>query len=261
MCICQPRVYFIGVDTIFMLEIRKVSKSFGGLVAIRNLDMSVSEGEVVGLIGPNGSGKTTLFNVISGLLRPDSGEIRFNGEDIAGLKSHAACQCGIARTFQLTKTFEHLTTLRNVMVGRTYGSDPTGNMKQAAQECEKILEFTGLADKRLSMAGMLGLVDRKRLEIARALATRPKLLLLDEIMAGLNSAEMEDTIQLVREINGSGITLIVVEHAIKAILKISTKIIALSAGQKIAEGLPHDVVRNEQVIKVYLGEKKQHVWE
>jgi branched-chain amino acid transport system ATP-binding protein len=244
-----------------MLEIRKVCKSFGGLVAIRNLDMSVSEGEIVGLIGPNGSGKTTLFNVISGLLRPDRGEIRFNGEDIAGLKSHAACQCGIARTFQLTKTFAHMTTLKNVMVGRVYGSKPSSDMKEASEDCERILEFVGLADKRLSMAGMLGLVDRKRLEIARALATRPKLLLLDEMMAGLTPTEMNDAIQLVREINASGITLIVVEHAIKAILKISTKIIALSAGQKIAEGLPQDVVRNEQVIKAYLGEKKQHVWE
>jgi branched-chain amino acid transport system ATP-binding protein len=244
-----------------MLEIRKVCKSFGGLVAIRNLDMSVSEGEIVGLIGPNGSGKTTLFNLISGLLRPDRGEIRFNGEDIAGLKSHAACQCGIARTFQLTKTFAHMTTLKNVMVGRVYGSKPSSDMKEASEDCERILEFVGLADKRLSMAGMLGLVDRKRLEIARALATRPKLLLLDEMMAGLTPTEMNDAIQLVREINASGITLIVVEHAIKAILKISTKIIALSAGQKIAEGLPQDVVRNEQVIKAYLGEKKQHVWE
>lgn len=244
-----------------MLEIRKVCKSFGGLVAIGNLDMSVSEGEIVGLIGPNGSGKTTLFNLISGLLRPDSGEIRFNGEDIAGLKSHAACQSGIARTFQLTKTFAHMTTLRNVMVGRVYGSKPNSDMKEASEECEKILEFVGLSGKGMLMAGMLGLVDRKRLEIARALATRPKLLLLDEMMAGLTPAEMEDAIQLVREINDSGTTLIVVEHAIKAILEISTKIIALSAGQKIAEGLPQDVVRNEQVIKAYLGEKKQHVWE
>lgn len=244
-----------------ILEVTSLCKSFGGLMAIDQLDLAVDEGKVVGLIGPNGSGKTTLFNLISGLFKPGRGEIKFNGKDITGLKPHKICQSGIARTFQLTKTFSHLTTLQNVMVGKAYGSDPVRNMRQIAEDCERILEFTGLGVKHMSMAGMLSLVDRKRLEIARALATKPKLLLLDEMMAGLNLKEMEDAIQLIKRINNSGVTLIVVEHVMKAILEISSKVIVLSAGQKIAEGAPQEVVRNKKVIEAYLGEEEHYVWD
>lgn len=237
-----------------ILEVKSLSKTFGGLVAIKDLNFAVNEGDIVGLIGPNGSGKTTLFNLIGGVLTPDRGEIKFNDRDITGLKPHIVCQSGIARTFQLTKPFAQMTALQNVMIGRMYGSEPVRSMRQAEEECEEILEFIGLGGRSLSVAATFGLVDRKRLEIARALATKPKLLLLDETMAGLNPTEMEDALQLVKAIGDSGITLIVVEHLIKAILDISSRVIALNYGEKIAEGTPQEVVHNKKVVEAYLGE-------
>jgi len=237
-----------------ILEVKNLSKAFGGLVAINDLDLAVIEGEIVGLIGPNGSGKTTLFNLIGGVLTPDRGEIKFNDRDITGHKPHIVCQSGIARTFQLTKPFAQMTALQNVMIGRMYGSEPVRSMRQAEEECKEILEFIGLGGRSLSVAATFGLVDRKRLEIARALATKPKLLLLDETMAGLNPTEMEDALQLVKAIGDSGITLIVVEHVIRAILDISSRVIALNYGEKIAEGTPQEVVHNKKVVEAYLGE-------
>ena len=238
-----------------MLKIEGLYKSFGGLTAIKNLDFTADEGEIVGLIGPNGSGKTTLFNLISGLLKPDAGKITFNNRDITGIRPHQICQAGIARTFQLVKPFTRMSPLQNVMVGRAYGTEPVQSMRQARLESEEILAFTGLARKLVPMAAMLSLVDRKRLEIARALATRPKLLLLDEMMAGLNPTEMEEAIRLVKEISDSGITLIVVEHVMKAVLGISDRVIVLNVGEKIAEGTPQEVASNRQVIEAYLGEE------
>lgn len=237
-----------------ILEAKSLLKAFGGLVAIKDLGLAVNEGEIVGLIGPNGSGKTTLFNLISGVLKPDKGEIKFDGRDITGLKPHKICQTGIARTFQLTKPFAQMTALQNVMIGRMYGSEPVLSRRQAEKESEKILEFIGLGEKRLSLVASFGLVDRKKVEIARALATKPKLLLLDETMAGLNPTEMEDALQLVKAIGDSGITLIVVEHVMKAILDISSRLIVLNYGEKIAEGTPQEVVHDKNVIEAYLGE-------
>ncbi len=237
-----------------ILEVKGLLKAFGGLLAIRNLDLAVDEGEIIGLIGPNGSGKTTLFNLISGVLTPDEGEIKFKGRDITGLKPNKVCQNGIARTFQLTKPFAQMTALQNVMIGRMYGSEPVLSIKKAEQECEKILKFIGLGGKNLSMAATFGMVDRKRLEIARALATKPKMLLLDEMMSGLTPTEMADAVDLVKAIGDSGVTLIVVEHVMKAILGISNRLVVLNYGEKIAEGKPQEVVNNQKVIEAYLGE-------
>lgn len=237
-----------------MLEVNGLCKSFGGLVAIKDLDISVSKGEIVGFIGPNGSGKTTFFNVLSGFYKPEKGTIVFDGKNIAGLKPYRICQLGVSRTFQLTRSFDQMTTLQNAMIGRMYGSQPIYSMRQAMEECEGILEFVDLGKKASTYASNLGIVQRKKVEIARALATKPKLLLLDEMMSGLTPAEMQEALRLVKAIADSGITLIVVEHVIKAILDISSKLIVINYGEKIAEGDPQDVIKNRKVIDAYLGE-------
>lgn len=236
------------------LMVKNLSKSFGGVKAISDLDVFVNEGEVVGLIGPNGSGKTTLFNLICGVFKSDTGEITFEGTEITGFKPHRVCQSGICRTFQLTKPFDEMTVLENVLVGRLYGGDPLKSTKSAEKDCKKIIESVGLQEKIKSMAGTLGIIDRKKMEIARALATKPKLLLLDEVMCGLTTTEMKDALKLLRTINESGITLIVVEHVMNVILDISTRLIVLNYGKKIAEGPPKEVVRERAVIEAYLGE-------
>jgi branched-chain amino acid transport system ATP-binding protein len=237
------------------LEVENLSKAFGGVLAINRVSFDLDQGEVLGLIGPNGAGKSTLFDIITGISKPDAGRIRFNNRDITGIAPYKVCQNGIARTFQLVKPFSRLTPMENVMVGRAYGGQPAGSIKQARVESAQILSFTGLGNKRVSTAGMLSLVDRKRLEIARALATKPQLLLLDEMMAGLNPTELDDAIRLIKAIRDSGISLIVVEHVMKVIMGISDRVIVLKVGEKIAEGTPHEVASNRQVIEAYLGER------
>lgn len=238
-----------------VLEIERLSKSFGGLTALTDFDSEVYEGEILGLIGPNGSGKTTVFNLITGFLKPDKGRVAFKGMDITSAPNHAVCRSGIARTFQLVKPFAHMTALRNVMVGRSHGRKPAQNMKRAKKESEEILNFVGLAGKEETPAHNLTLVDRKRLELARALSTKPELLLLDEMMAGLNPTETQEAMHLLHEIRGSGITMIVVEHVMKAILGLSDRIVVLNVGVKIAEGTPQEIVNDRRVVEAYLGEE------
>lgn len=240
------------------LNVEGLSKSFGGLKAVNNVDFSVEKGEIIGIIGPNGSGKTTTLNLLTGFLKPTAGKIYFEGSNIAGLSRSRVCQRGIARTFQLVKPFLEFTALQNVMVGRVYGSEPTQNLKVAEEESKQYLDQVGLLGKADKMAKDLTLMERKRVELARALATKPHLLLLDELMAGLNHAEAEDSMQLIRKLKTEyDLTIMIVEHIVKAIVGLSDRVVVLNMGEKIAEGDPQEIIHNPTVIDVYLG--KIHV--
>lgn len=239
-----------------LLEVENLSKSFGALQAVDDVSFDVEEGEIVGLIGPNGSGKSTVFHLITGLIKSDSGKIRYRGRDITGLKPYEICRAGVSRTFQIVKPFSEMSTLKNVMVGRAYGSSPARTMQEIEKESRELLEFTALASKASVQAGRLGLVFRKKIELARALATKPKLLLLDEVMAGLNPTEMMETVELLKRVRASGVTMIVVEHVMKALFSMTDRVVVLSAGEKIAEGTPREIAGNEEVIRVYLGEHR-----
>jgi branched-chain amino acid transport system ATP-binding protein len=237
-----------------ILEGENVTKYFGGLAAVHDVDFDIKQGEIVGLIGPNGAGKTTLFNLISGALPTTAGEIRYKDEKITSLKPNKICKRGIARTFQLIKLFRNMTVFENVFLASLFGI--TGDMPKsvAREESLELLNFVGLSAARETPAKDLTLVNQKRLEVARGLATKPELMLLDELMAGLNSTEVSLAMDLVTTIRDKGITIFMIEHVMKAIMNVCDRIMVLDHGVKIAEGTPEEITTNKTVIEVYLGE-------
>ena len=234
-----------------LLEVRGVSRFFGGLAALTGVSFTVEQGEILGLIGPNGAGKTTMFNVVNGFYPPSRGEVFFKGERISGLKPHQICQRGLARTFQVVKPLQRMSTLDNVVASAYLRSK---SKAEALAKAEEILKFTGLWEERALLSRGLPLGSRKRLEIARALATGPDLLLLDEACAGLNPSELDASIEIIRKIKERGITIMIIEHHMKVIMSISDRIVVLTYGQKLAEGTPEQIAHNPEVIKAYLGE-------
>jgi branched-chain amino acid transport system ATP-binding protein len=237
-----------------ILEGQGVTRYFGGLAAVSHVDFHVDQGEIVGLIGPNGAGKTTLFSLISAALVPNSGSIRFKGEIITGLKPHQICRRGLARTFQSVKVFPNMPVISNVALGVHFGSSERVTSAQATEQAAGLLEFVGLSEKTDIPAKDLTLVNQKLLEVARALATKPEVLLLDEIMAGLNPTEIAQAMELVSKMRAQSITIFMIEHVMKAIMNVCDRIIVLHHGEKIAEGTPQEIATSKTVVEVYLGE-------
>ncbi len=238
-----------------MLVVSGITKKIGGLMAVNDVDLSLGENEIVGLVGPNGAGKTTLLNMISGISTPTAGKITLCGQDITGLKANQICKLGIAKTFQIAVSFPDLTALESVMVGALFGSPHKTSMADARKEAESVLDFVGFpSEKRQTIIKNLNVVELKRVQLARALASQPKLLLLDELTTGLNPKESSEAVDLIKKICDTGVSILIIEHVMSVIMGVSNRIVVLDHGEKIAEGLPYDVVNNQKVIDTYLGE-------
>lgn len=240
---------------ILILQVNNVAKQFGGLKAVNDVSFDVNKDEILGIIGPNGAGKTTLFNLISGSFPVTSGTVSFAGENITNKKPFVICKKGIGRTYQVVKPFGGITVLENVMVG---AFNSTTSTKEARKIALEILEKVGLDNKKDYVGKSLTIADKKRLEVAKALATKPKLLLLDEVMAGLNPTEVQEIIPVIKSIKDSGITIIIIEHIMEVIMSLCDRIIVIHHGEKIAEGTPKEITNNEEVIKAYFGEEVSH---
>jgi branched-chain amino acid transport system ATP-binding protein len=238
-----------------VLETRGLRRSFGGVDAVAGVSVSVDEGTVLGVIGPNGAGKSTLINLITGHVKPSEGQVIVDGRDVTGQKPWAVAKQRVARTFQIVKPFRNLTVRENVAIGAMYGHEHAHSVRAAVEQAEEALERVGLSGRAELAPGELSVADARRLELAKALAMRPKLLLLDEVMAGLRPGEIQPALDLIRSLRDDGVTLLVVEHVMKAIMAVSDEVLVMHEGQELTRGKPDDVVKDERVIEAYLGKR------
>ena len=258
MIICAAVPFAEGSEQVMekkdnILELDNVCMRFGGLMAVNEVSFTLERGKILGVIGPNGAGKTTMFNTITGFYQGYTGTVKFNGQSMNGKKVNERCKLGIARTFQVTRPFEKNTLLENVMVGAFHGVDHKPKMKECEQEAEELLEYVGLADKKDEYAMSLNVAQRKKLELARALSTKPSLLLLDEVIGGLNPTEVLDMMEVIKSINKKGVSILMIEHVMKAITGVSDSLVVINHGEKLMEGNPGEVMNNPNVIEAYLG--------